>query len=536
MVMQFVHFKRLIDHERLDPMLIRGTVPLCMAQYRRMFGTTRLPGREVDSLQQTAWAKHIAVLRRGHWFRVDAFDSHDQPLHASQMEMLLQQVVDLADAAPRPSMEQARIAALTADNRQRWADVREVEFSEGVNLASLEVIERALFVLVLDDEPPPATWSQRGRALLHGNGSNRWFDKSLTLVVFSDGHAGLNAEHSWADAPVVAHMWESCVADQLIAGLVYDRQGRCAATGPKATGRIRPPVLLEWQLSPRCRLAIGEAVARANEAVDDFDLVVFAFEDFGKGFIKQCQVSPDAFIQLALQLAYYNDTKGQFALTYESSMTRLYRHGRTETVRSLSKESCAFVREITKAKYKNGVRAAEDRETLVDMVRAATAVHQQKYRDAMSGKGIDRHLFALYVVAKGRDMSSDFLNQALSMPWKLSTSQQPQVQTKKWPAVKQSLATGNVPWWSKGKLQTTGPKDLYQVFSPGGGFGPVADNGYGVSYMVTGEDRIYFHVSSKKHSEHTNSERFRGHVLAAFATIHALFKAHAADTSSAAGQ
>lgn len=97
--------------------------------------------------------------------------------------------------------------------------------------------------------------------------------------------------------------------------------------------------------------------------------------------------------------------------------------------------------------------------------------------DAMSGKGIDRHLFALYVVAKGRDMSSDFLNQALSMPWKLSTSQQPQVQTKKWPAVKQSLATGNVPWWSKGKLQTTGPKDLYQVFSPGGGFGPVADNG-----------------------------------------------------------
>ena len=442
MVMQFVHFKRLIDHERLDPMLIRGTVPLCMAvrpagcctplcclsphdecvlwscpmasqQYRRMFGTTRLPGREVDSLQQTAWAKHIAVLRRGHWFRVDAFDSHDQPLHASQMEMLLQQVVDLADAAPRPSMEQARIAALTADNRQRWADVREVEFSEGVNLASLEVIERALFVLVLDDEPPPATWSQRGRALLHGNGSNRWFDKSLTLVVFSDGHAGMNAEHSWADAPVVAHMWESCVADQLIAGLVYvgvaghplrllakcvttwvaampcvvvcrvvryDRQGRCAATGPKATGRIRPPVLLEWQLSPRCRLAIGEAVARANEAVDDFDLVVFAFEDFGKGFIKQCQVSPDAFIQLALQLAYYNDTKGQFALTYESSMTRLYRHGRTETVRSLSKESCAFVREITKAKYKNGVRAAEDRETLVDMVRAATAVHQQKYR------------------------------------------------------------------------------------------------------------------------------------------------------------
>ena len=35
-----------------------------------------------------------------------------------------------------------------------------------------------------------------------------WFDKTLNLVVFANGHAGLNAEHSWADAPVVAHMME----------------------------------------------------------------------------------------------------------------------------------------------------------------------------------------------------------------------------------------------------------------------------------------------------------------------------------------
>lgn len=34
--------------------------------------------------------------------------------------------------------------------------------------------------------------------------------------------------------------------------------------------------------------------------------------------------------------------------------------------------------------------------------------------------------------------------------------------------------------------------------SAGGGFGPVADDGYGVSYIIVGEDLLFFHVSSKK--------------------------------------
>lgn len=33
--------------------------------------------------------------------------------------------------------------------------------------------------------------------------------------------------------------------------------------------------------------------------------------------------------------------------------------------------------------------------------------------------------------------------------------------------------------------------------SAGGGFGPVADDGYGVSYIIAGEDCVFFHVSCK---------------------------------------
>jgi carnitine O-palmitoyltransferase 1 len=41
----------------------------------------------------------------------------------------------------------------------------------------------------------------------------------------------------------------------------------------------------------------------------------------------------------------------------------------------------------------------------------------------MSGKGIDRHLFCLYVLSKYLNMESPFLQQVLHEPWKLSTSQ-----------------------------------------------------------------------------------------------------------------
>ena len=43
-----------------------------------------------------------------------------------------------------------------------------------------------------------------------------------------------------------------------------------------------------------------------------------------------------------LQLAYYRMEK-RFVPTYEPAMMRLWRDGRTETIRSCSKNSCAFV-------------------------------------------------------------------------------------------------------------------------------------------------------------------------------------------------
>ena len=45
----------------------------------------------------------------------------------------------------------------------------------------------------------------------------------------------------------------------------------------------------------------------------------------------------------------------------------------------------------------------EDR---IELLRLASQKHQSMYRDAMTGKGADRHMFGLYVVSKGLGLVS----------------------------------------------------------------------------------------------------------------------------------
>ena len=49
-------------------------------------------------------------------------------------------------------------------------------------------------------------------------------------------------------------------------------------------------------------------------------------------------------------------------------------------------------------------------EKRISLLREACATHQRGYQDAMCGKGIDRHLFCLYVVSKYLEVESPFLN------------------------------------------------------------------------------------------------------------------------------
>lgn len=121
----------------------------------------------------------------------------------------------------------------------------------------------------------------------------------------------------------------------------YDEQGNCI--GDADFQPPPPPKRMAWDLKhPDIATAIQEADSDAQKLLNDLHLHIFTHDDYGKGFMKKCQLSPDAYLQMALQLAYYRDA-GRFSLTYEASITRLFREGRTETVRPCTVESAAWV-------------------------------------------------------------------------------------------------------------------------------------------------------------------------------------------------
>ncbi len=55
----------------------------------------------------------------------------------------------------------------------------------------------------------------------------------------------------------------------------------------------------------QCQTQIENSLDIARDLLNDVDLHVMMHDAFGKGFMKKCRMSPDAFIQMGLQLAYY---------------------------------------------------------------------------------------------------------------------------------------------------------------------------------------------------------------------------------------
>ncbi|XP_036615623.1 carnitine O-palmitoyltransferase 1, muscle isoform [Trichosurus vulpecula] len=484
-----IMYRRKLDREEIKPVMALGIVPMCSYQMERMFNTTRIPGKESDVLQHLLDSRHVAVYHKGRFYKVWLYQG-SQLLKPRDLEMQFQRILD--DTCPSLPGEE-KIAALTAGGRVPWAEARQTYFNTGKNKASLEAIEKAAFFVTLDEEAHSydpeneASLSLYGKSLLHGNCYNRWFDKSFTLVAFKNGKLGLNTEHAWADAPVVGHLWEFVLATDAF-HLDYTDSGHCQG---KPNHALAPPQRLQWEIPEECQKIIESSYQVAKALADDVELYCFQFMPFGKGLIKKCRSSPDAFVQIALQLAHFRD-KGKFCLTYEASMTRMFRDGRTETVRSCTSEATAFVRAMMDSAYM--------KPDLQDLFRKAAEKHQNMYRLAMTGAGIDRHLFCLYVVSKYLGLHSPFLAQVLSEPWRLSTSQTAQFQ-----------------------IRMFDPEKYPNHLVAGGGFGPVADDGYGVSYMIAGENTIFFHISSKFSSSETNAQRFGNHIRQALVDIAALF-------------
>ncbi|XP_039274243.2 carnitine O-palmitoyltransferase 1, liver isoform-like [Styela clava] len=478
----YLTFYEMRKNNTLPSILVLDLVPICAHRYKFLMACTRIPGVQMDELKCYDDSKHIIVFRKGIMYRLEVYGltpSGEEKLIPAeeiqrQLEIIMDDTADIKETAQNPSL-------FTGQPRAVWARDRERLQLKRVNAVSLRDVESAIFHVVLEDTRP-GNLTEEAWFNLCSQGYNLWCDKSMTIQVHENSRAGLHFEHSTADATLYGRLLEFAWNYAK-----YDSQGNAVSGGSEAVVRrvhVSPPQRLEWDLSQFTQV-IPKYEADLNKLCNDVEVKVFTLFH-GKGAMKKCRVSPDGFMQMALQLAFYRMHKST-PKTYESASTRFFKYGRTETIRTVSMASVAF----TKAMDNPNVLQSEKAALLKKAIN-----HQHNYKlQAMNGQACDRHMFGLYIAAKMAGVQPRiFQNKALLSPDQLSTSQSP--------------------YSFDSDILKTMP-----VFPSGGVFGPQRPDGYGVYYLFLADDAMTVYVSSIKSYPETDSTRMGEEILKAIDDI-----------------
>ncbi|KAG9072821.1 hypothetical protein KI688_000599 [Linnemannia hyalina] len=443
------------------PVEMTRSGPLCMHQYTQLIGMTRIPQAGCDRLVNTPFpspSKHIVLIIDDQFFKIDVVSKDNKRLLDGDMERqfldAIKQLEKIKASAP--------IGILTCDHRDAWTKAREhLIVLDPKNRESLQVIEDALFCVTLDSAAEAtkadrkndfAEWAKFG---MHGHGGrNRWCDKSLNLIFERDGKFVCHGEHSPCDA--------------LIPALIMDYIIRKPTdlNAPSTNAIIDAPKHLSFVTDAKTQEHLKAASATIEALSKNSDCGIVYFDEYGSDYVKKVvKASPDAYMQMALQLAYYKQI-GQPCATYETGSTRAFRRGRTETIRTLSTDSYAFCKAMEDSSV--------EPEKKVKLLRAAIAAHSKYQREAGNGKGIDRHLMGLRLCLQSGEAHGLFQEPVFgkSGAFLLSTS---------------GLFAG----------------DNFV----GTGFGAMYPDGYGINYLAGGKT-LKFGVESKFESKVTSTREF----------------------------
>ncbi|KAK4701996.1 hypothetical protein P7C70_g4233, partial [Phenoliferia sp. Uapishka_3] len=442
----------------------------------RCFGVTRIPKLPTDELVYSPHphpSTHVTVLANDNFYNLQVLaDGEVVPL-----ETLEAQIWAIADDATARGTGEG-VSVLSGDNRDDWTTSREHLLAlDPQNRKSLTEIENSLFLLALDSStaksekyvsssPTRDTTDLDAHIVAassgHGTGRNRWWDKAMTLVVENNGRGSMIGEHSPVDALI-----PSTICDFVLAESVGEQ-------GASMRGQAVAPVeKLDWVVDQKTKDSIIRAQRVVEAVAKDSDGKMLWFDEYGADWIKKVgKHSPDAYLQMVLQLAYYK-THGTPVATYETASTRLFLHGRTEVIRTLSEDSWHWVQAMTEQ--------PGDFKNCYELLTNATKAHNTFTRDSSTGKGCDRHLMGLKLLLREGESHPIFDDPlyAESSAWVLSTS---------------GLSAG----------------DRFY----GTGFGTVWPNGYGINYLA-GSKVVKFGIESKRSCEETSTAIFRDNVVAA---------------------
>jgi len=129
----------------------------------------------------------------------------------------------------------------------------------------------------------------------------------------------------------------------------------------------------------------------------------------GREWFKNNRIGSDGFIQLSYQIAFRLIRNNPVSV-YESCGTAAFKHGRTETIRPVTKESDDLI-----LAYIKNLQNFDDRtvqKEINEKLRVAIRKHNAITKECLQGHGFDRHFFALkdQAIKNGLPMPELFLD------------------------------------------------------------------------------------------------------------------------------
>ncbi|XP_068106389.1 carnitine O-acetyltransferase-like [Hyperolius riggenbachi] len=470
-------FKAQIERPEGLEELWRGQ-PLCPSQYHKFFGSCREPDYKRDRvLLHPNKSSHVTVCKNYQFFEMNVYNSDGSPLTEDQIH---QQMLFLRAHSKKTDKEP--VGVLTTDHRNSWGRAYNTLIRDRLNRESVRSIQQSLFTVCLDATAlkySEEMYSSRTAAqMLHGGGShansgNRWFDKTLQFVVGEDGTCGLIYDQATADASAVLRMLRHV--------LEYCSRGPSDLPPRTPIIRVPPPRKLYFNFPSETKQHVEQAKQNLDMLVNDLDICCFTFTDFGKQFPQKHNLSPGAFLQVCLQLAYYR-YNGSLCATCEVVSLRTFHQGRSDVVRCSSPEALEFVQAADDAS-----KMAEEK---LDLMLRAIESHRASREQVLQGQSVDGALLALkrLCITSGLALPPLLMDAsyAVSSHWKLFTG------------------------------QVVSPMDCVMCY------GPLVPDGYSVCFSPS-RDSITVCVSAFDCCQETDAEKLSDSLQQAFRDAHALF-------------
>lgn len=560
LVVSALSFVRAVRKEELPPDTIRGQ-PLCMYQYSRLFGTARIPTDNGCQIGQDPNSKHIVVLDRGQFYWFDVLDdNNDLIMTEKDVALNLQVIVNDAQQIPIHEAAKGALGVLSTENRKIWSGLRDVlGRDEGSNNSEcLDIVDSALFILCLDYTEPETTadlcmnmlcgTSEVQKGVQVGTCTNRWYDK-MQIIVCKNGTAGINFEHTGVDGHTVLRFASDVYTDTILRfarSINGQAPSLWASTSPdpskrdpKSFGNVSTtPHKLEWDMTPELTTALRFAETRLADLIQQNEFQTLEFGAYGKNFMTSMGFSPDAFVQMAFQAAYYG-LYGRMESVYEPAMTKVYYHGRTEAIRPVTHESTEFVRCF----WGENPPARK-----VELLRKAAEKHTAITKECAKAQGMDRHLYALMClwqrsVDSEADNASVTTDGASTNGYSSPTSDRdPQSSIPQSPKHGSTLSEDGSPLTTSASRSPPRPSTaLPAIFADAGwdkinntilstsncgnpslrhfGFGPTSGEGFGIGYIIKDGS-----VSICASSKHRQTKRYIDAIEAYFLEIRKLLR------------